>query len=310
MDFFKKIDFPTLPTLPSNNTIITCLSGTTILGTCFYFYKRYYNTNIYKSHSNIINNIPSIPPIPKIESKSWCDTVSSFIKTPTIIDLYPIMNINNILNNNSNIYSILIGCNYNDTPYEVSNSIENVNSIQKYILDTTYSKYNIRNPLIITDNKSSSNKITNSLEYISNIYNKCKDGDFVFIYYSGYCDYLDDTKEDVLTILSETSPKIKIESISINSILEIFENPNIKLILFIDGFYYNAINKNSNQKSNHLILSSFINDKDKPTRYANTTKTTKSLLDILNNENKLEYNHKIWSSINVIGNQKLIYDNI
>lgn len=307
MDFFKNIKLPDF----SSTTFITSSIGTTSVIGGLIYYKFYYR----KTQLILVNelNIDTYPSTPPASTKTWrntvSDTMSSLIKTQTVPDLYPILNIDKVLSNNRNLYSILLGCNYKDTPYEVTNSIQNGESIKNYILNTSYSKYNIRKPLVLTDSNESNHHINNLLEHTTNLYNKCKDGDIVFLYYSGYCDYLEEEKLDVLTIISESTPKLKIDSIQINSILDIFENPNIKLIMFIDGFYYTNISKNSHQKSHHLIISTFINE-HKPTRYTNKTKVTSEIIDLLLENTTIDYKHKIWSSVNTIGSQNLIYDNI
>jgi hypothetical protein len=328
MDFLKNIKLPQF-----NNKDILLISGvssSTIL--CGFLYKFYRNRQQNNSlielqqtlhNNNISDNILNSDKIINdfdindTNTLSWFSSLSnkfgSFVTTSSLSNnkqtemsqLLPIINVENILNNNNNIYSILIGCTYKGTPYEVSNSIQNVESISNLIQTSDYFKHNIRNPLILTDN-SLENGLQNLLQEITNVYNKCRDGDTVFLYYSGYCDYMDEDKEDVFTILTSTTHDIKIDSITINSILDIFQNQNINLIVFMDGFYYSTLSENEHQKSNHLLISSFINDT--PIKYSNKTKITSEIITLLINDNIINKEHDIWKKLNVLGNQSLIYD--
>lgn len=248
-----------------------------------------YNNDKYKE---IIDNIISS------SVSSFCG--SYIIPNISIIEPYNIPE-STIIPLNNNIHSLLIGYNYSNTPYELDNCIDNIDKLNTYINDTKYiNNYNLVLPILFTDNNNNqptkyySNVI---LSQIKDTYNKCKNNDIIYIYYSGYCDKTDN--KDVFT-LSSNKPLLDI--IYINDILDIFLNPNIKLILIIDSFYYDTL-KIDNIKLNHLIIGSFINE-------PNVTKTlfTTTVLNYLVNQSYIDKNNSLWNNLQIIGNLNIIYE--
>ena len=193
-----------------------------------------------------------------------------------------------------NIYSLLIGCNYTGTPYQVSNCINNTNLIKTSIKESNQTSLHFYEPIVITDETS---KISKLLEETKIIYDKCSDNDTVFIYYSGYCDKGSDLDNDLLTISCDNN-------IAINDIINIFENENIKLILIIDGFYYEKLSNIFSKKKNYLIISSFVNEVNE---IKSSTNFTAKLCDLVKDENIFNQSHDIWKSTQIIGNKSLLF---
>ena len=198
-----------------------------------------------------------------------------------------------------NVYPILIGCNYKNTPYQVQNCINNTKLINDILIKFNSKIYKFENTNIITDDMP---EINNIINIIQNIYNKSKDNDFVFIYYSGYCDKDIDTDDDLLTLSCKDDESF---TIKINKILNIFENDQIKLIFIIDGFYYDKLSDNVNCKSNHVIVSSFVNESNK---IQSSTNFTEKICDIIEKKHSIDLNHQMWNNIQILGNKDIIAD--
>tara|TARA_B100001248_G_C27391854_1_gene462867 strand:+ start:1138 stop:2148 length:1011 start_codon:yes stop_codon:yes gene_type:complete len=193
-----------------------------------------------------------------------------------------------------NIHSLLIGCNYTGTPYQVSNCINNTNLIKNSIKESNHASLHFYEPIVLTDKTSNISKL---LEETTAIYNKCSDNDTVFIYYSGYCDKGSDLDNDLLTISCDNN-------IAINDIINIFENENIKLILIIDGFYYEKLSNIFSKKKNYLIISSFVNEVNE---IKSSTNFTAKLCNLVKDENIFNQSHEIWKDIQIIGNKSLLF---
>lgn len=193
-----------------------------------------------------------------------------------------------------NIYSLLIGCNYTGTPYQVSNCINNTNLIKNSIKESNHASLHFYEPIVLTDETSNISKL---LEETTTIYKKCCDNDTVFIYYSGYCDKGSDLDNDLLTISCDNN-------IAINDIINIFENENIKLILIIDGFYYEKLSNIFSKKKNYLIISSFVNEVNE---IKSSTNFTAKLCNLVKDENIFNQSHEIWKDTQIIGNKSLLF---
>ena len=129
----------------------------------------------------------------------------------------------------------------------------------------------------------------------------CNENDCIFVYYSGYCDKDLTTNKDVLTLGCDPDNQ---HSLEINSICNIVTNPKIRLIIIIDGFYYEKLKEpNDNYKSNHLIIASFVSEQN------NTIKKTSFTEDLCKNiktNENFDFNNSLWKKAQIIGNKDLL----
>ena len=260
-----------------------------------------YNNIIKDDIKNIIfktNNIDNIIVDNIIENKTVDNIIENIIDNKNPLTQKVINNYENDKESDNaityNIYSLLIGCNYTGTPYQVSNCINNTNLIKNSIKESNHISLHFYEPIVLTDETSNISKL---LEETTTIYNKCSDNDTVFIYYSGYCDKGSDLDNDLLTISCDNN-------IAINDIINIFENENIKLILIIDGFYYEKLSNIFSKKKNYLIISSFVNEVNE---IKSSTNFTTKLCNLVKDENILNQSHEIWKDTQIIGNKSVLF---
>ena len=197
----------------------------------------------------------------------------------------------------SNVHSILIGCNYKNTPYAVTNCIKNTTTILDLISSYKYEKLNFTTPSIISENDDSS---VNIIKKVESLYSECNDDDCIFIYYSGYCDKDHTSNNDILTLGCDPD---KNNSLEISKICKIVTNPKVRLIIIIDGFYYDKLEVHQDYKLNHLIIGSFIDDQTN-----NTQKTTftEDLCNVIKSNTNFDFNHELWKNVQIIGNKNLL----
>ena len=194
----------------------------------------------------------------------------------------------------SNIHSILIGCNYAGTPYEVNNCIENTEIIQKLINIYEYDKVKFEKPCIITDN----NDLPDILQTVTEKYEKCKDNDTILVYYSGYCDKDTENELDYLTLACKDE-----NPVAIDDIVSIVKNEKIRLIIIIDGFFSDKLYKPHNFQSNHLIVSSSVDDQASA---IDRTEFTKEFCKVIENHENYDFESDIWSNVQFIGERSLL----
>ena len=220
------------------------------------------------------------------------ENVSNILKD-VLVSNNLITNIDNV----SKVHSLLIGCNYKGTPYAVSNCIKNTTNILDLISSYKYEKLQFTTPSIISEDANSSKTILNKLQ---SVYSECNDNDCIFIYYSGYCDKDHETNNDILTLGCDPD---KNNSLEISSMCKIVTNPKIRLIIIIDGYYYDTLKQHSNYKSNHLIIGSFVDDQ---TNQIKETTFTENLCKIIKTNTNFDFNHPLWKKVQIIGDKNLL----
>ena len=251
--------------------------------------KDYYNENILSN--NLSNNLNESTELVNIETdENEYNNVTNMIKN-SITNLFTSVQ---LTVNPSNIYSILIGCNYAETPYEVNNCIENTEIIKKLLKIYKYEKVNFESPCIITDN----NELPDILQTVKDQYEKCNDNDTIFIYYSGYCDKDTENELDYLTLSCKDKTPI-----AIDDIVSIVTNETIKLIIIIDGFFSEQLYKPTNFKKNHLIVCASVDDQISP---INKTEFTKKFCKIIENHENYDFESDIWNNVQFIGDRNLL----
>lgn len=231
------------------------------------------------------------------------------------------------------LYSLIIGCNYSDTPYELTNCIDNTKLVHNMISEFKSSKLKCCKPIVKTDCKD--NNVIDIMHNIKVLYDLCEDDDNVFIYYSGYCDkkthkltditdeITDDTiidkdgdkfeipmteepiikNTDILTVVCNDKEGIDAVNISINDICDIFVNPKIRLILCIDGFHYEKLEETEHMKENHLIIGSFVDENVSKT---NNTTFTKDVYNYIQEKGRIDIDNELWDNLQVIGNKDIL----
>ena len=197
----------------------------------------------------------------------------------------------------SYVHSILIGCNYKNTPYAVTNCIKNTTNVLDLISSYKYEKLNFTIPSIISENDESS---VNIIKKVESLYSECNEDDCIFIYYSGYCDKDSESNNDILTLGCDPD---KNNSLEIRKICKIVSNPKIRLIIIIDGFFYDSLDDHEDYKSNHLIIASFIDDL---TNKTHKTTFTEDLCNVIKSNTNFDFNHKLWENVQIIGNKNLL----
>ena len=230
----------------------------------------------------------------------------------------------------SMLYSLIIGCNYSNTPYELDNCINNTTLVQNMICEFKSDKTKCCKPIIKTDCKE--NNVTDIMHNIDILYNLCNDNDTVFIYYSGYCDKTNHNLTDITSELDDTiidkdgdkfevpmtadTPSKNVDlltvscnddelntRISINDICDIFVNPKIRLILCIDGFHYDKLQVTDHMKENHLIIGSFVDENMSKT---NNTTFTKDVYNYIQEQGSIDNDNKLLANLQIIGNKDLL----
>jgi len=194
----------------------------------------------------------------------------------------------------SNIHSVLIGCNYAGTPYEVNNCIQNTDIMQNLINIYEYDKIKFAEPCIVTDN----NDLPDILQTVTQQYEKCKDNDAVLVYYSGYCDKDTENELDYLTLACKDK-----NPIAIDDIVSIVKNEKIRLIIIIDGFFSDKLYKPPHFQKNHLIVSSSVDDQASP---IDRTEFTKKFCKIIENHENYDFESEIWNNVQFIGERSLL----
>ena len=88
-----------------------------------------------------------------------------------------------------------------------------------------------------------------------------------------------------------------------NSFLSIVKNEKIRLIIIIDGFFSDKLNKPPNFQKNHLIVSSSVNDELSP---IDKTEFTKKFCKIIENHENYDFESDIWKNVQFIGDKNLL----
>jgi hypothetical protein len=130
--------------------------------------------------------------------------------------------------------SLLIGCNYIGSPYELRGCINDVNNLKTILT----SKFNFNTPSILTDNTNTKPTKTNILNNFKQLLVNSKSGDILFFCFSGHgsqtYDYSGDEK-DSLDELIVSKDLGYVTDDEFNNLLVNYMKDNVKLFVLFDS---------------------------------------------------------------------------
>jgi len=130
--------------------------------------------------------------------------------------------------------SLLIGCNYINTPYRLYGCINDVNNLNSILT----SKYKFNKTAILTDNTTTKPTKTNILNNFKNLLINAKTGDTLFFCFSGHgsqtYDFSGDEKDKLDELIISGDLKYIIDD-DFNNLLVSHMKDNVKLFLLFDS---------------------------------------------------------------------------
>jgi hypothetical protein len=151
---------------------------------------------------------------------------------PNIPSIQNISNIQNIDTNFKNKNALLIGCNYNNTSYQLNGCINDVNNLKSIINKTGFNNINI----LTDETEQKPNKI-NILTELTKLLTNSNNNDLLFFSYSGHGSQVVDKNGDETDARDEVILPLDLNVITddeLKTVIQTYLKPNVTLFALFD----------------------------------------------------------------------------